>query len=94
MLVLGAVTVASPQGEERAVKVVGCVEKGVEGGCVMLRGEDGKKYNLIGAKRPPLGIYAEVEGAPRPGTPTICMEGEPLEVREWRQLREACAPEK
>lgn len=96
MLIAGlvALALASPQSDERAVKVTGCVEKGVEGGCVMLLGEDGKKYNLIGEKRPPLGVYAEVQGTLRPGTPTICMEGEPLIVKEWRKLRDACTPEK
>jgi hypothetical protein len=91
---LTAVALASPQKEERSVKVAGCVQEGVEGGCLMLVTEAGKKYNLIGEKRPAVGIYAEVTGTPRPGTPTICMEGEPLEIKEWRKLRDACTPEK
>jgi hypothetical protein len=63
------------------VHVEGVVDAGVEPGCLILRaGAD--TFLLLGGDRNLLrpGRRVVVHGTTRPGTPTTCMQGVPLEV--------------
>lgn len=65
-----------------SVYVVGTVQSGVEGGCLVLVTSYGTTYNLLGGTsvvvRP--GARLLVHGNLLFGTGTICMQGYPLQV--------------
>lgn len=65
------------------ITVSGTVVAGVETGCLLLDTGD-RRYLLLGGDRTRLepGRVLAVRGTPRPGTPTTCMQGVPLEIRE------------
>lgn len=74
----------------RAVKAIGCVRKGVEGGCLLLKTLDGKTtYNIFANPRPEPGIVINIEGAEFRGV-TSCMEGIPITVTKWEATGEKC----
>jgi hypothetical protein len=66
------------------VRARGCVQAGVEAGCLVVKDIDnGKLYNLLimGAK-PDIGIGIEFTGVPFEGM-TACMQGVPVQVTTW-----------
>jgi hypothetical protein len=76
--------------EVREVKAIGCVRRGVEGGCLLLRTLDGKTtYNIFAAPRPEPGIVITIEGTEFRGV-TACMEGIPITVTKWDATGEKC----
>ena len=76
--------------EAREVKTTGCVRRGVEGGCLLLKTSDGKTtYNIFANPRPEPGIVISIEGTPFRGV-TACMEGTPLTVTKWEATGEKC----
>jgi hypothetical protein len=83
---------------EKGKKVTGtaCVRAGVEAGCVMLATTDGKSvYNALGPKRPNVGDVVRFSGTTKPGTPTICMQGTPIELASFTAVKMKCPlPEK
>jgi len=74
----------------------GCVEAGVEAGCLVLKdGKSGTLYNLFfKGKKASVGMAIEFSGTIHEG-PTTCMQGTPVDVKEWKQLKMHCpAPTK
>ncbi len=71
----------------------GCVKPGVEGGCLVLQDFKTKKvYNLLfspSGKRPNVEMVISFEGTLHEG-PTICMQGTPVDVAKWTQLKMKC----
>jgi hypothetical protein len=96
VLLLGAclAALAAPQErpKPREVDVAGCVQAGVEAGCVMLVTTDGHKYHLLADKEklPGLGSFVQVKGTAGADVISFCMEGEPLQVKEVRLLEKKC----
>jgi hypothetical protein len=66
------------------VRVEGCVEAGVEAGCLIVKDvKSGKLYNLrIEGPRPQVGQGIDFVGVPFDGL-TICMQGVVLDVINW-----------
>jgi hypothetical protein len=66
------------------VEATGCVEAGVETGCLILRDiKSGKLYNLIvKVPHPRVGEGIEFSGTLFRGM-TACMQGTPVEVEKW-----------
>jgi hypothetical protein len=84
--------------EARELKAIGCVRKGVEAGCLLLRTLDGKTtYNIYATPRPELDTVITIEAKPHSG-PTTCMEGIAVDVTKWelsdRKCSEASTSEK
>ena len=94
VLVLGAALGSGSRmvAEKPAAKVIeatGCVERGVEAGCLMLVTADGTKYNILAQERPAVGTWIRIRGIRHDG-PTICMEGTPVRVQSWKKLADSC----
>ncbi len=70
--------------EAKQVHAAGCVEQGVEAGCLMVKDrQSGQLYQiLIKGPRPQPGAGIEFTGVPHEG-PTSCMQGIPLDVITW-----------
>ena len=76
--------------EIREIKAIGCVRRGVEGGCLLLKTLDGKTtYNIFANPRPDVGIVIEIDGTDFQGM-TTCMEGIPVKVTKWEATGEKC----
>jgi hypothetical protein len=74
----------------REVKAIGCVRRGVEGGCLVLKTLDGKTtYNIFANPRPEVGIVISIDGTEFRGV-TSCMEGTPITVTTWEATGEKC----
>lgn len=72
----------------------GCVEPGVEAGCLVVKDmKDGKLYNiLVKGLRPEIGEGIEFTGARHEG-PTSCMQGIAVDVIKWTQKKSLkCSP--
>ena len=68
-------------------RLVGCVENGVEGGCLMLITRDNTKYDISSARRKPkAGTWILVRGTRYDNYVSICMEGIPIKVKTWKKL--------
>ena len=77
--------------EVREVKATGCVRRGVEGGCLLLKTLDGKTtYNILANPRPEPDIVITIEGKPFRGV-TACMEGLAITVTKWAPTGEKCS---
>ena len=77
---------SNPALESGEVHAEGCVEQGVEAGCLMVKDrQSGRLYHiLIKGARPQLRDGIEFTGVPHDG-PTICMQGIPLDVITWAE---------
>jgi hypothetical protein len=75
----------------RAISVTGCVERAVEGGCLLVHPKGGAPYVVIFSSKtkPDVGEAIRVTGAPHEG-PTICMQGQALDVKSWTRVRMNC----
>jgi hypothetical protein len=85
LLAASAVTAnAGPAPEPKEVHAQGCVQAGVEAGCLMVKDmRGGRLYNLlIKGPRPAIGDGIEFAGKPYNGL-TACMQGVALEVTSW-----------
>ncbi len=79
-----------PKREIREVKATGCVRKGVEGGCLLLKTLDGRTtYNIFADPRPEPGIVITIEGTQFQGV-TSCQQGIPITVTKWEATGEKC----
>ena len=86
----GSITWASPSGMVTVVyqtvdmTISGQVEHGVEGGCMILRGDAGKTWLLVGGDRNVLqaGARVVVRGYPDPHTLSYCIQGMVFKVTE------------
>lgn len=76
---------AAPQ-DDKKVHAEGCVEAGVETGCLVVKDiKSGKVYNiLVKDPKPKVGSGIEFTGAVHQGV-TMCMQGTPVEVDHWEQ---------
>jgi hypothetical protein len=75
---------AAPPSNANQVKGTGCVQAGVEAGCLVVRdAASGNLYSLLikGAK-PAVGIGIDFAGAPFTGS-TTCMQGTPVQISTW-----------
>ncbi len=68
----------------KQVRAEGCIEQGVEAGCLVVKDmKSGKLYNiLVKGLRPGVGEGIEFTGAPHDG-PTACMQGVAVDVINW-----------
>lgn len=83
----GGPAAGDPIDGPQVVSVEGTVADGVEPGCVVLSGGDGRQWTLTGPLRTlPHEVALEVTGSTVPGRLSTCMQGEPLEVRTVRLL--------
>ena len=71
---------AVPGGDEEQVDVEGEVREGVEGGSVVLRGADGRTWQLGRAHGDLVGCTVRLRGRPRRDVMTTAQQGVPLEV--------------
>jgi hypothetical protein len=82
-----------PPAPAKTVSGLGCVEAGVEAGCLVLRDEKSKKlYNLYFSmpRKPQPGMGIRFRGTKKDGV-TICMQGEPINVGNWSRAELACS---
>ena len=82
-----------PPAPAKTVSGMGCVEAGVEAGCLVLRDEKtGTLYNLYFSmpRKPVPGMGIRFRGTKKGGA-TICMQGEPIEVGNWSRAELACS---
>lgn len=78
--------------EIREVKATGCVRKGVEGGCLLLKTLDGRTtYNIFANPSPEPDIVITIEGTQFQGV-TSCQQGIPITVTKWEATGEKCRP--
>jgi len=91
MAMLAAILHAQDKKKEvREVKATGCVRRGVEGGCLLLKTLDGKTtYNIFADPRPKVDTVITIEGVDFRGV-TACMEGIPITVTKWEATGETC----
>jgi hypothetical protein len=71
------------------ITVTGCVCRGVEAGCWILRTGDGKSYNLISTLKWVEHAMYRVIGSESGGV-TPCMQGTPLKVSSRVRLKTRC----
>ena len=79
-----ASTLAAPPTAVKQVKGTGCVQAGVEAGCLVVKdAASGDLYGLIikGAK-PAVGTGIDFVGVPFSGAST-CMQGIPVQISSW-----------
>ena len=69
----------------------GCVEAGVETGCLLLKDTKSKTlYNLFfTGNKPTLGAAIQFTGIAKVGVNT-CMQGKPVDVKEWKPIKMHC----
>lgn len=71
------------------VTVRGCVDAGVEAGCLVLKSGN-KTYNITSATpKPQPGSYGTVTGKISKD-PTTCMQGILLKPSTWKQAKKQC----
>ena len=77
------------------IHVTGCVEKGAEAGCLLLKEtETGQLFQLlVRGRRPQPGEGIDITGVPFRGV-TSCMQGQPVSVNSWsRSEMQQCTEE-
>jgi opacity protein-like surface antigen len=75
---------APPPPDANQVKGKGCVQAGVEAGCLVVKdSQNGKLFSLLikGAK-PAIGAGIDFAGAPFSGM-TTCTQGPPIQIQTW-----------
>jgi len=86
-----ALAAASPAFAGQPIRVEGCVEAGVEAGCLVLRATDGKVYNVTAAKpAPAIGAFGEIAGSIKDDAMSICMQGPIVSPAAWTAKHGAC----
>jgi hypothetical protein len=81
--------------EGEVIRAKGCLEQGVEAGCLIVKTFDGKHtYNVLfgNGKKPDVGAAISFEGVEHQG-PTICMQGTAVVVKKWSRIKKHCPPE-
>ena len=78
--------------EIREVIATGCVRKGAEANCLLLKTLDGKTtYNIVADPAPEPGTVITIDGKPHEG-PTTCKQGIAIDVTKWESTGETCVP--
>ncbi len=82
-----ATATAGPAPGAKPVHGQGCVEAGVEAGCLVVKdAKSGVLYNLlIKGTHPAIRVGIDFTGVPHDG-PTICMQGVALDVTNWARV--------
>jgi hypothetical protein len=81
----------APAFAQKPITVTGCVAKGVEFGCLVLRTITGKSYNISAAQPAPMvGTYGTVTGILQPGRITFCQQGEVIDPAAWKMRGKFC----
>jgi hypothetical protein len=96
LLVAGLFSLAflTPALAAEPIKVTGCVAKGVEAGCLVLRTNTFQTYSVSAAKpKPTPGTYGEVIGMINLGAITTCMQGEVIDPAKWIEKGKSCPKE-
>lgn len=89
LAILAATAACAAQSEPQPAKEIhakGCVQSGVEAGCLVLKDVDsGKLYTLLvrGQGRPAIGSGIEFTGTPFRGM-SACMQGALVTVSHWQ----------
>jgi hypothetical protein len=79
--------------EPAKVKATGCVEKGVEPGCLILRTITFQTYDISAARPKPMpGTYGEVNGRIKSGF-SHCMQGPIVDPARWTKKGKICPKE-
>ena len=84
LAIAAAAASAAPPPDANRIKGQGCVQAGVEAGCLVVKDmQSGKLYSLLikGAK-PAIGAGIDFSGAPVSGA-TTCMQGIPVQLSTW-----------
>jgi hypothetical protein len=92
-LALVAQTVQQPiQPAAKPLAGAGCVEAGVETGCLLLKDAKTRTlYNLFfTGNKPTLGAAIQFSGLAKVGVNT-CMQGKSVDVKEWKPIKMHCA---
>jgi len=91
--VFAAQTAPKAGTQPASVSGSGCVEPGVETGCLVLKdSKTGTSYNLFfTGDKPSLNTAIEFSGTAHEG-PTTCMQGKPVKVSKWKQIKMQCTP--
>lgn len=75
--------------EKKNIYAAGCVQAGVEAGCLVLS-KNNTVYNLFfKGKKPAAGSAIRFTGSPHEG-PTSCMQGEAIDVKTWTAIKMKC----
>ncbi len=89
ILVVGTILslyILSPGGDSidipTQIKVTGILEQGVEGGCLILKSDDGNLYTLLDLPDDPpsIGSRVTVTGVIQEDVVTSCMQGDSLRI--------------
>ena len=88
---LFSLALATPSlAQDKPIKVSGCVMKGVEFSCIVLRTVAGKTYNISQAQpTPTLDTYGTVKGTLRNWI-TFCQQGPVISPATWTQRGKLC----
>ena len=77
--------------EIREIIATGCVRKGAEAVCLLLKTLDGKTYNILADPIPVPGTVIVIDGKPHQGS-TTCKQGIAIDVTRWESTGEKCVP--
>ncbi len=78
--------------EIREVIATGCVRRGGEDGCLLLKTLDGKTtYSIFADPAPEPGTVITIDGKPHEGRST-CKQGIAIDVTKWESTGEKCVP--
>ncbi len=76
---------------DQPITVTGCVAKGVEAGCLILRTVPGKIYNITAAKPAPVpGSYGTVKGTLKSDGVSNCQQGKIIDPAKWTMKGKVC----
>jgi len=90
-VMLRAVSGAEAGAAGEVVSGSGCVERGVEATCVILMGTKSHKvFNLYFKDKPPMVDTAISFSGTTTSNPNFCMQGSPVSVTTWTQLKMKC----
>lgn len=70
--------------------LMGCVSKGVEAGCIILKTSDGKTYSLHGKDLPTLDKGLGVTAKGKTGGADHCMQSTVFQVSSWDWNKMSC----
>lgn len=74
------------------VKALACPMTGVEGGCLVIKGQDGNTYNISSAKPRPRPNYLVVRLTGRvTNKVSTCGQGAVLDSIKWSYTRQKCS---
>ena len=95
-LMTSAAIAADPpkSGATNTLTGAGCISKGVESGCLILKDLNQKKvYNVFfKGKKPGIDTAISFQGQVHSGM-TMCMQGTAVDVTQWHQIKLHCPEE-